>query len=324
MTTSDIRAVTCPECLRALAASGGPYARAAAAHLAKVEGRSAIDAADNALRNAMTKLAYAASGITKESAADEAVACWRAYGAARKAEGPERFTVDDRRVLRRILRPSCCHVTGEHNPRHYMEGWGPCEIQQAEAYSAAIEALDLPRFSGGDAISTPECPWCERPAAEIAAQRSAGGALVISKEAARAVKEIVDETLASHADSYADADIERILIVDWSTNSFAAIRAVTAGTRTRWATDPAGPIARICTAIENIEDVKPVAWNEKRLRFEVDAMPGAKLHERTEYGDGKPKRTMRRPARSNRPAAEIELRQGRLHLMWPDEGPSGT
>lgn len=316
---SNMRAVTCSACLTAIAAGTGLYAAAAASRLADLGLMPRIDPAETGLREAMTKLANAATGIEKESAAAEAIACWRTYETARRSDGPERFTVDDRRVLRKLLTPPCCHVTGEHDPRHYMTGYGPCEIQQATAYTRAIENLGLPRFTGGDGRPEPECGWCNRPAAEIAAERSSGGALVISDETARAVNLIVDKALATCADGYDELDIERILIVDNPTNSFASIRALTVETRRRWSAEPDGPIARICKTIEKLEEIEPVTWNEERLRFEVDAMPGVAAHERG-YGSAK----LSRPARAGRTSTELELRCGRLHLMWPTEGPSGT
>ena len=62
--------------------------------------------------------------------------------------------------LAKMLTPRCCHVTATHDPRHYQEDRGICEIQTDERYHTLRNAIGLPKLKTTDAIPHPECSWC--------------------------------------------------------------------------------------------------------------------------------------------------------------------
>lgn len=71
------------------------------------------------------------------------------------------FTEEQRAYLRDLLRPRCCHVTGEHDPRHFVEGRYVCEIQASEAWNRACQELFGEQFGPEDALPKEDCGWCE-------------------------------------------------------------------------------------------------------------------------------------------------------------------
>ena len=64
--------------------------------------------------------------------------------------------------LEAALRPPCCHVTGEHNPRHWMQAGTVCQMQKADAYDRIREALGLGKVTASDGRAEPQCRWCTR------------------------------------------------------------------------------------------------------------------------------------------------------------------
>jgi len=58
--------------------------------------------------------------------------------------------------LRSILTVPCCHVTGMHDPLHYVEGRYVCQGQKADAFDNAIEQLGIPL----KVKSKEGCYWC--------------------------------------------------------------------------------------------------------------------------------------------------------------------
>ena len=70
-----------------------------------------------------------------------------------------KFTKEQLDWLRSILKPSCCHVSGEHDPKHFEEQPKRiCYIQKYKAYDKAMKAL---RFAPMTGIPEDECGWCE-------------------------------------------------------------------------------------------------------------------------------------------------------------------
>lgn len=48
-------------------------------------------------------------------------------------------------------RPRCCHMTGEHDPRHFVEGKYLCEQQKAQAWHRVILLLGLDHHNSPEA-----------------------------------------------------------------------------------------------------------------------------------------------------------------------------
>ncbi len=86
------------------------------------------------------------------------------------------FTDDQLAWLTDIARPRCCHVTGEHDPRHFEERSFVCRDQLAEVAYRLREALGLDagpddrghylrrRVSPSEAVSRAGCSRCHPPA----------------------------------------------------------------------------------------------------------------------------------------------------------------
>jgi len=83
------------------------------------------------------------------------------------------LTDDQLAWLADIARPRCCHITGEHNPDHFVDGRYVCADQLAEVAWRLRDALGLddePADRGGylqrrvdpaEAVSHAGCHWCE-------------------------------------------------------------------------------------------------------------------------------------------------------------------
>lgn len=76
----------------------------------------------------------------------------------------------------RLLKPACCHVTGDHDPRHYVDGSYVCFYQKADAFDRVWKCMDEACGGEGEAVtvddcvSTPDCLCCK------AEQEKPGGA----------------------------------------------------------------------------------------------------------------------------------------------------
>ena len=94
------------------------------------------------------------------------------------------FTDEQLAWLADIATPRCCHATGEHNPRHFLDKRYVCYDQLAEvAYRLreALELNDVPKDYGNYmersvdpyvAVSRAGCPQCEQAANTGAATAS--------------------------------------------------------------------------------------------------------------------------------------------------------
>lgn len=82
------------------------------------------------------------------------------------------FTAEQLAWLLDLARPRCCHVTGEHNPRHFVEQRYVCSDQLAGVAYRLVDALGLgaaPHDFGhyrrrqvdpATAVSRQGCFWC--------------------------------------------------------------------------------------------------------------------------------------------------------------------
>jgi hypothetical protein len=59
-------------------------------------------------------------------------------------------------LLEHWLYIPCCHVTGMHDPQHFEEGRGVCEIQKADAFVRFCKDLSVNPV----VRSKPNCGWC--------------------------------------------------------------------------------------------------------------------------------------------------------------------
>lgn len=66
---------------------------------------------------------------------------------------------------RAALTVQCCHITGEHNPRHFEDKLYVCQFQQADAFARARVVLGMGGPTVDEATSSPTCFWCNRKAA---------------------------------------------------------------------------------------------------------------------------------------------------------------
>lgn len=68
------------------------------------------------------------------------------------------FTEEQLRWLREMLTPSCCHISGEHNPKHFEDNPEKlCHYQMKEAYERICSELGFKIIARPD----PECYWCK-------------------------------------------------------------------------------------------------------------------------------------------------------------------
>lgn len=65
-------------------------------------------------------------------------------------------------ALRDLIAPPCCHITGEHDPTHFVEGRYICQHQMAYAYKRLRHALGIPTIQPDEAKPVTGCGWCER------------------------------------------------------------------------------------------------------------------------------------------------------------------
>lgn len=70
-------------------------------------------------------------------------------------EKPE-FTDEQLEWLRYILRLECCHVTGTHDPNHFVERGAYCNYMLRDAFIRIVEALDINVVR----TSSPDCTKC--------------------------------------------------------------------------------------------------------------------------------------------------------------------
>ena len=94
------------------------------------------------------------------------------------------FTDEQLAWLADIATPRCCHATGEHNPRHFLDKRYVCYDQLAEVAYRLREALGLDgepvdrghylqrRVDPSTAVSRVGCPQCEQAANTGAATAS--------------------------------------------------------------------------------------------------------------------------------------------------------
>ena len=81
------------------------------------------------------------------------------YGSA-SVESLERLKKDIQqlRKVKRALAPTCCHVTGSHDPTHWRKQPSVfCDVQKARAWDRATRLLRLHYYH---AISEPGCRLC--------------------------------------------------------------------------------------------------------------------------------------------------------------------
>ena len=84
------------------------------------------------------------------------------------------FTPEQLAWLVDIARPRCCHVTGEHDPTHFVNGRYVCSFQLAEVAWRLLAALGLEaepaerghyrqrRVDPATAVARTGCPQCAR------------------------------------------------------------------------------------------------------------------------------------------------------------------
>ena len=81
------------------------------------------------------------------------------------------FTSEQMIWLKTMLWPRCCHITGEHDPRHFLDGKYVCSLQESQRYIALRKALGLPLLHPDkewpgvppeEAVSKPGCYWCRQ------------------------------------------------------------------------------------------------------------------------------------------------------------------
>jgi hypothetical protein len=84
-----------------------------------------------------------------------------AYLAERQAREQAEQALDR---LRDALVPTCCHVTGMHNPTHWTKDRTVCTIQKAAAFDEAFKAVYGRDVTADDCVSHLECYWCNRSA----------------------------------------------------------------------------------------------------------------------------------------------------------------
>ena len=71
---------------------------------------------------------------------------------------PPKFSKAQLAYLHSILRVGCCHVSGMHDPTHFLERPDAvCDIQRRNAYDHAIVALGFKLEPG---IADEDCGWC--------------------------------------------------------------------------------------------------------------------------------------------------------------------
>ena len=82
------------------------------------------------------------------------------------------FTAEQLAWLADIARPRCCHITGEHDPNHFVERRFVCRDQISEVALRLREALGLDdtpvdrghylqrRVDPSEAVGRTGCEWC--------------------------------------------------------------------------------------------------------------------------------------------------------------------
>lgn len=71
-------------------------------------------------------------------------------------EDPPDFTDKQRRYLEAVFHLPCCHTTGTHPPKHFIDGDSHCRIQTWEAFKRGVKELGL----DPPVASDPSCGWC--------------------------------------------------------------------------------------------------------------------------------------------------------------------
>lgn len=74
------------------------------------------------------------------------------------------------RPIAEAAEPGCCHTTGTHDPRHFVDGKYLCDQQKAEAWHRVVLLLGIGRLAHPEAAERrpDSCFWCAREA-EMAA-----------------------------------------------------------------------------------------------------------------------------------------------------------
>ena len=119
-----------------------------------------VEAARRVLETAIGHLIDECSHGPAHSAAQTVEAAWDAYALARTAPANERFTNSDMRVIAEAFAPECCHVSGEHDPTHYVLGRRICEIQAAGALYRGLDRLGIAKPHPDDVRPAEHCGWC--------------------------------------------------------------------------------------------------------------------------------------------------------------------
>lgn len=78
------------------------------------------------------------------------------------AEGVPPLSPAQMEWLRTMLIPSCCHTSGAHDPRHFIERRSVCTHQKAGCYDRLRRALGLGDVTPHEATSREECIWCHQ------------------------------------------------------------------------------------------------------------------------------------------------------------------
>lgn len=83
------------------------------------------------------------------------------------------FTPEQLQYLRQLLQPTCCHVTGTHDPTHFQRDPSRlCTIQKADAWDRAVAWLGI---AHDRAVSSKTCGWCARAREAAEAERQVEG-----------------------------------------------------------------------------------------------------------------------------------------------------
>ena len=63
--------------------------------------------------------------------------------------------------LKDLFTPRCCHTTGMHDPRHFVDKQYVCNDQKAEAFDRGRELLGFGEVTPEDAIPADDCGRCQ-------------------------------------------------------------------------------------------------------------------------------------------------------------------
>ena len=72
-------------------------------------------------------------------------------------------------AMTEALVPQCCHVTGEHDPSHFVEGRHLCGFQKTEAWHRAVLLLGLDHHNNPEAAKGRPDTCCHCRSKEVAA-----------------------------------------------------------------------------------------------------------------------------------------------------------